>query len=187
MRLPRSTFYDAPSLAADDAYVLCLIQVICDEFETHGCRRVGAALRQQGIVVNAKNVRRLMREHDLEPRRRRLFVATTDSAHDLPVFPNLAPEVVPDGPNQLRNGDITYVAVAAGFVYVALILDAWSRCVVGYAVGRSIERDSPEPRSTPRSPHGGHRQAAWATRTRDRSTRRRVTSSCSTSTGWSAR
>ena len=63
-----------------------------------------------------------MREHDLQPRRRRRFVATTDSAHDLPVFPNLAPEVVPDGPNQLWNGDITYVAVAAGFVYVALII-----------------------------------------------------------------
>ena len=80
-----------------------------------------------------------MREHDLQPRRRRRFVATTDSAHDLPVFPNLAREVVPDGPNQLWNGDITYVAVAAGFVYVALILDAWSRRVVGYGVGRSID------------------------------------------------
>ena len=55
------------------------------------------------------------------------------------MFPNLAPEVVPDGPNQLWAGDITYVAVAAGFVYVALILDAWSRRVVGYAIGRSID------------------------------------------------
>ena len=139
MRLPRSTFYDAPSLAVDDAEIVGRMQAICDEFETYGYRRVGAALRQQGVVVNAKKVRRLMREHDLQPRRRRRFVATTDSAHDLPVFPNLAPEVVPDGPNQLWAGDITYVAVAAGFVYVALILDAWSRRVVGYAIGRSIE------------------------------------------------
>ena len=139
MALPRSTFYDAPSLAVDDAEIVSRMRAICYEFETYGYRRVGAALRQQGVVVNAKKVRRLMREHDLQPRRRRRFVATTDSAHDLPVFPNLAPEVVPDGPNQLRNGDITYVAVAAGFVYVALILDAWSRRVVGYAIGRSID------------------------------------------------
>ena len=139
MRLPRSTFYDAPSRAVDDAEIVGRMQAICDEFETYGYRRVGAALRQQGVVVNAKKVRRLMRAHDLHPRRRRRFVATTDSAHDLPVCPNLARKVVPNGPNQLWNGDITYVAVAAGFVYVALILDAWSRRVVGYAIGRSID------------------------------------------------
>ena len=103
MGLPRSTFYDAPSLAVDDVEIVGRMQAICDEFETYGYRRVGAALRQQGVVVNAKKVRRLMREHDLQPRRRRRFVATTDSAHDLPVFPNLAPEVVPDGPNQLQR------------------------------------------------------------------------------------
>ena len=106
MRLPRSTFYDAPSVAVDDAEIVGRMQAICDEFETYGYRRVGAALRHQGVVVNAKKVRRLMREHDLQPRRRRCFVATTDSAHDLPVFPNLAPEVAADGPNQLWNGDI---------------------------------------------------------------------------------
>ena len=139
MRLPRSTFYYAPSLAVDDAEIVGRMQAICDEFETYAYGRVGAALRQQGVVVNAKKVRRLMREHDVQPRRRRRFVTTTDSAHDLPVFPNLARDGVPDGPNQLWNGEITYVAVAAGFVYVALILDAWSRRVVRYAIGPSIE------------------------------------------------
>ena len=74
MRLPRSTFYDAPSLAADDAEIVGRMRAICDEFETYGYRRVGAALRQQGVVVNAKKVRRLMRENDLQPRRRRRFV-----------------------------------------------------------------------------------------------------------------
>ena len=63
-----------------------------------------------------------MHEHDLQPRRRRRFVATTDIGHDLPVFPDLARDVVPDGPNEVWNGDITYVAVASRFVYVALIL-----------------------------------------------------------------
>lgn len=80
-----------------------------------------------------------MREHDLQPRRRKRFVTTTDSAHNLPVFPNLARGLVPDGPNQVWNGDITYVAVASGFVYVVLILDAWLRRVVGYAIARSID------------------------------------------------
>ena len=138
MGLPRSTFYDAPSVAVDDSEVVRRMRSICDEFETYGYRRVGAALRQEGMVVNSKKVRRLMREHGLQPQRRRRFVATTDSGHDLPVFPNLASAIVPDGPNQLWNGDITYVAVASGFVYVALILDAWSRRVVGYAITRSI-------------------------------------------------
>ena len=139
MGLPRSTYYDAPIVAADDAAIVGRIQAICDEFEPYGYRRIGAALRQQGLVVNSKKVRRLMREHDQQPRRRRRFVTTTDSAHDLPVFPNVAREVVPNGPNQLWNGDITYVAVTSGFVYVALVLDAWSRRVVGYSIGRSID------------------------------------------------
>ena len=139
MGLPRSTCYDAPSVAVDDTEIVSRLQAICDEFETYGYRRVGATLRQEGLVVNSKKVRRLMRDHDLQPRRRRRFVATTDSDHDLPVFLNLVRAVVPDGPNQLWNGDISYVAVASGFVYVALILDAWSRRVVGYAIGRPID------------------------------------------------
>jgi len=82
-------------------------------------------LRHQGLVVNHKKLRRLMRAHDLQPRRRRRFIATTDSDHDGPIFPNLAKDVVPSGPNQLWVGDITYVALPARFVYIAIILDAW--------------------------------------------------------------
>lgn len=89
--------------------------------------------------MNHKKIRRLMREHDLQSRARRRFVATTDSDHDLPIFPNIAKGLVVDGPNQLWVSDITYVAIAAGFVSVAVILDAWSRRVVGYAIGRSID------------------------------------------------
>jgi len=115
------------------------MSAICDEFEAYGWRRVRAALRQQGIVVNHKKIRRLMREHDLQPRRRRRFVATTDSDHDGPIFPNRAEEVIVGGPNQLWVADITYVAILTGFAYVAVILDAWSRRVVGYAISRSID------------------------------------------------
>ena len=139
MGIARSTYYDAPADSVDDTEIVERMAAICDEFEAYGYRRVQAALRQQGIVVNHKKIRRLMREHDLQPRQRRRYVATTDSDHDQPIFPNLAKDMVADGPNQLWVADITYVAIAAGFVYVAVILDAWSRRVVGYAISRSID------------------------------------------------
>jgi putative transposase len=91
------------------------------------------------MVVNAKKIRRLMREHALNPKRRRRFIATTDSDHNYPIFPNLANNMPLDGPNQLWVADITYVAITTGFVYLAAILDAWSRRVTGYAIGRSID------------------------------------------------
>ena len=137
MGLPRSTYYDAPSRKADDAEIIATMMTICDEFEVYGYRWVGAELRHRDIIVNSKKVRRLMREHDLQPKRRRRFMATTDSDHDNPIFPALARVV--DGPNQLWVADITYIAIAAGFVYLAGILDAWSRRVVGYAIRRSID------------------------------------------------
>jgi putative transposase len=139
MGITRSTYHDQPKRAADDTAVVEAISAICDEFEAYGWRRVRAALRQQGIVVNHKKIRRLMREHDLQPRRRRRFIATTDSDHDGPIFPNRAGEVIVGGPNQLWVADITYVAILTGFAYVAVILDAWSRRVVGYAISRSID------------------------------------------------
>ena len=78
--------------------LLARIGAICDEFECYGYRRVGAALRHQGVVVNGKKLRRLMREHDLQPKRRRRYVVTTDSDHAGPIFPDLAKDVVPDRP-----------------------------------------------------------------------------------------
>jgi putative transposase len=139
MGIARSTFYDGPRIELDDTALVEAMAAICDEFEAYGWRRVGAALRQQGLVVNHKKVRRLMREHGLQPRRRRRYVATTDSDHDGPIFPDLAKDVVPDRPDQLWVADLTYVAIVGGFAYVAVILDAWSRRVVGYAIGRSID------------------------------------------------
>ena len=66
-------------------------------------------------------------------------MATTDSNHSYPIFPNLANDMTIDGPNQLWVADITYIAIATGFVYLAAILDAWSRRVVGSAIGRAID------------------------------------------------
>ena len=138
MGLARSTFYDrpAPSPPGD---LLGRIGAIWDEFECYGYRRVGAALRHQGVVLNIKKLRRLMREHGLQPKRRRRYVATTDSNHPGPIFPELANGIVPHRPNQLWVADLTYVAIPGGFGYLAAILDAWSRKVVGYAISRSMD------------------------------------------------
>jgi putative transposase len=138
MGIARSTYYGERP-ADRDAEIVARIETICAEFEAYGYRRVTAELRRQGDLVNSKKVRRLMREHDLSPKQRRRHVATTDSDHDEPLFPNLAADMAPDGPNQLWLADITYVAIATGFVYLAVILDAWSRRVVGYAISRSID------------------------------------------------
>ena len=139
MGLSRSTFYDKAPIRLGEDELLARIGVICDEFECYGYRRVGAALRHQGVVVNNKKLRRLMRNNDLQPRRRRRHVVTTDSDHAGPIYLDLAKDLVPERPNQLWVADLTYVAIPGGFVYLAAILDAWSRKVVGYAISRSMD------------------------------------------------
>ncbi len=139
MGLSRSTFYDMASAALKDGEFLARIGAIHDEFECYGYRRVGAALRHQGIEVNNKRLRRLMRKHGMQPKRRRRYVVTTDSDHASPIFRDLATDVIADRPNQLWVADLTYVAIPDGFVYLAAILDAGSRKVVGYAISRSMD------------------------------------------------
>jgi len=136
MSQSRSTFYDRPPTPVAPDELVARIGAACDEF---GYRRVGAALRQQGIVAHGKKLRRLMREHDLQPKRRRRYAITTDSHHAGPIFSDLAKGVVVDRPNQLWVADLTYIAIPGGFVYLAAILDAWPGKVVGYAVSRSMD------------------------------------------------
>jgi putative transposase len=139
MGIARSSFYDQPGAAHNDSAIVEAIATICDEFEFYGWRRVRAELRHREIIVNHKKIRRLRREHDLQPRRRRRYVATTDSDHDQPIYPNRTKDLTVGGLNQLWVADITYVATAEGFAYVAVILDAWSRRAIGYAISRSID------------------------------------------------
>jgi len=140
MGFARSTYYDQPAgQPIEEARLVERIKAICAEWPSYGYRRVTAELHAGGTVVNHKKVMRLMKEHELTVRPRRRFVATTDSDHDRPIFPNLAKDMLPTGPNQLWVSDITYIAIAVGFVYLAAILDAWSRRVVGYAIGRRVD------------------------------------------------
>jgi putative transposase len=155
MGLPRSTFYDAPAVPVHDGAIVARIMAIrpgpparagrgavARRAHTSSRRMVIAASAPscvKGMVVNSKKLRRLMREYDLQPRRRRRYAITTDSNHDSPIFPNLAKDKVVNWPNQLWVADLTYIAIVTGFVYLAAILDAWSRRVIGYAISRSID------------------------------------------------
>lgn len=139
MGVARSSFYAEPISRPADAVIVAEIRDITDEVEGYGCRRVDAELRHRGFVVNAKKVRRLMKENDLNPRRRRRFVRTTDSDHDSPIFPFVAKGFEAHGADQLWVADLTCITITGGFACAALILDAWSRRVVGYAIGRGID------------------------------------------------
>jgi putative transposase len=136
----RSSFYDVANPdPVDDTAMVERMHAIQAEFPAYGYRRIAAQLRSEGVLVNHKRDDRLMRLQGMQVCPLRRYVATTDSDHDSPIFPNLAKDMVPDGPDQLWVADITYVAIATGFVYLAVILDGWSRRVVGYALGRTIE------------------------------------------------
>jgi len=143
MRLARSTYDHRaqephPEALRADAELRARMHGICAEFPRYGYRRVTAQLRAEGRVINRKKVARLMREEGLQVRPRRRFVRTTDSDHDGPIFPDRAKAMVPSGPDQLWVADITYIRILNGFVYAAVILDAWSRRVIGYAISRQM-------------------------------------------------
>ncbi len=122
MSLARSTYYDAPTgQTIEEARLVARITEICAEWPRYGYRRVTAQLRDEKVVVNHKKVMRLMKENGLTVRPRRRFVVTTHGDHDGPIFANLAKDVSPTGPNQLWVADITYIAIASGFVYLAAI------------------------------------------------------------------
>ncbi len=104
-----------------------------------GYRRIGRWLKREGWVVNHKRVLRLMREDNLLSIRRRRFVVTTDSAHSWRVYPNLARRMVLSAINQLWVADITYVRLQQEFIYLAVILDVYSRRVVGWSISRQLD------------------------------------------------
>jgi putative transposase len=117
------------------------MQKVALESPAYGYRRITSELQQRGFEVNHKRVLRMMREDNLLCVRRRAFVVTTDSRHNLPVYPNLARAIKPMAINQLWVADITYIRLRTEFVYLAVVLDAFSRRVIGWALGRSLEAE----------------------------------------------
>lgn len=117
------------------------LQRLALEWPAYGYRRLTHALRRQGLTVNHKRVLRLLREEQLLCRRRRAVVRTTNSQHGLPVYPNLLPTAPLTGLDQVWQADITYIRLPQEFVYLAVVLDAFSRRCLGWALERSLTTD----------------------------------------------
>jgi transposase InsO family protein len=113
-------------------------QIVLEHRRRYGYRRVTAELRRRGMAVNHKRVVRLMREDQLLALRRRPWVATTNAGHELQVYINLARRMVLSAPDQLWVADITYLRLAQEFVYLAVVVDGFSRRAVGWALGRGL-------------------------------------------------
>jgi putative transposase len=140
--LPRSTYYYRPTAsqnAISDVELLNVIGDIHEVFPGYGYRRVTLALKDRGYIINHKRVTRIMKEHSLNPRSRRRFKPNTGTEVELATFPNLYRNMIPTAPDRVWVADITYIRIATGFVYLAVILDACSRKVIGYALSKRID------------------------------------------------
>jgi transposase InsO family protein len=127
--------------APDEAAVIlqaAIQKTALAHYRRYGYRRVTADLHRQGIPVNHKRVLRMMREDNLLAIRHRKYLLTTNSQHDYPVYLNLAARMTVTGINQLWVADITYIRLRTEFVYLAVLLDRFSRKVIGWALGRSL-------------------------------------------------
>ena len=141
--LPRATYYRHLARRGDETgecELRDLIQRICLKHRFYGYRRVTAVLRRQGMVVNAKKVQRLMREDNLLAQRKAPFLKPpSDKPSAFLIVPNLVRGLVPSAPDQIWVADITYVHLARAFVYLAVILDAFSRKAVGWALENTLD------------------------------------------------
>ena len=140
--ISRSGFYRMGSRSEGvdrDVELRDAIQRIALEFPSYGRPRITAELKRQGWRVNPKRVYRILRQDNLLCLRKRQFVVTTDSSHGLTIYPNLARELKPNAIDQLWVADLTYVRLELEFVYLAVILDAFSRRVIGWALEHTLE------------------------------------------------
>lgn len=123
----------------DDHALQDAIQHICLRHKYYGYRRVTASLRRQGIIVNAKKVLRLMKDDNLLALRKRPFLVPRQGRpEDVTIVPNLIGRLIPSAPDQIWVADITYVHLGSAFAYLAVILDAFSRKAVGWALDNSL-------------------------------------------------
>jgi putative transposase len=141
-QVSRASFYRSLKPAAtpeEDMEVRSAIQgIVLEHRRRYGYRRVTAELRKRGLIINRKRVARIMREDNLVAAQPRAFVVTTDSDHELEIYLNLARRMKLTGVHQLWVADITYIRLRSEFVYLAVILDGYSRKVVGWALDRSL-------------------------------------------------
>jgi len=140
----RSGYYDWKSKGPDKQYdpthdpLKPEIERIIEEFQGYGYRRVTKQLQKEGFQVNHKRILRIMRENGLVVAKRRYRTTTTDSDHENPVYPNLIRDLEITRPNQVWAADITYISIERGFVYLAAVLDLFTRRCIGWALRRDM-------------------------------------------------
>lgn len=170
---PSSYYYR--SQRADDTLLRDLLEEIALEFPRYGYRRMTVALRRRGQVVNPKRVLRLMREENLLVQVKH-YVRTTFSRHNLGHYPNLIKHLNPEGPNHIWCGDITYIRLRCEFLYLAVLMDLFTRAIPGWYLGRDLTEGLVPP------PWNGHwpliLHRASTTPTRGSSMRRPATWLC---------
>ena len=140
---PDSAAADRASEAFEDAALLAHISAVYAEHRgAYGWPRIWRELVKRGIRVGKQRVQRLMQQHGIRARGKRRFrVATTDSRHDLPIAPNLLNRnFTPAAPNQAWSGDITYIATEEGWLFLAVVIDLFSRKVVGWSMRPDMHR-----------------------------------------------
>lgn len=142
MELSKSTYYYKPKDKFEkkkyDTDIADAIETTAYDFPSYGYRRITAALKRQGTVVNHKKVAKIMKNMGIQCRKKKRFAVTTNSNHTLKTYPNLAKDTIVDRTNKLWCADITYIRILTGFVYLACLIDAFSRKIVGYAIGRTL-------------------------------------------------
>lgn len=134
-----SSFYYRSS-PADDSALETAIAELAGQWPTYGYRRITAELRRAGWTVNHKRVARLMAAMGLKVRRRRGEPRTTDSSHGRPRYPNLVRDLAVVRPDQVWVADITYIRLQRGFVYLAVVMDVFTRAIRGWALQRDLDR-----------------------------------------------
>jgi transposase InsO family protein len=137
--MSRSSFYYARQDPAD-VTLRAAIERLVGEWPTYGYRRVTALLRREGWCINHKRVQRVMQDMGLQVRQKPRKVRTTNSQHDFPRYPNLVEGLAIVRPDQVWVADITYVRLLRGFVYLAVIMDVFTRAIRGWNLSRSLDR-----------------------------------------------
>ena len=141
MSLARSTYYyrSRSQRKSEDVELLKRIEVIAEEFPRYGYRRITRQLQREGVRVNHKRVLRIMREHKLLCRRQKKWIRTTDSRHGFRVYANLVKGLMVTGINKVWVADITYIRLVKEYLYLAALLDYYSRKAIGYCLSQSID------------------------------------------------
>jgi transposase InsO family protein len=146
MEISVSTYHYKPKVdrkqrAMDETAVCDMIEKIRLTHHTCGYRTLMPYLKQEGLLIGETRLRRIMRENSLQAKVRRAFTRTTNSNHGYRYFPNLIRGKEVRNLNQVWVADITYIRVLTGFIYLAAIMDLYSRKIVGWALSRNIDAD----------------------------------------------